>query len=193
MDKGLKRLSRWLVVAGIGQILFGAAVLAWPGVSVVSLTILFGAFALTYGLFGIGAGLNLLAHKSTDWVPFVISGLAGVVIGTVTFLHPAITALALTYLIAAWAFISGVSLIVAAIDMKDLLSGAGWLALTGALSVVFGVLVAVQPGAGILAILWLIATYAIIGGVAQLVASYRINQFRGNVDKVVAAGQPSRP
>jgi uncharacterized membrane protein HdeD (DUF308 family) len=193
MDKGLSKLSRWLIVAGIGDILFGGIILLWPGISLEALTIVFGAFALVYGVSAIGGGLNLLAHKSTDWVPFVIGGLGGVIVGIITFVQPGVTALSLTYLIAAWAFIAGVSMILGAIDMWNTIDGMGWLALTGALSIVFGVTVAVQPQAGILAILWVVATYAIIGGVTQLVAAWRINQFRGDVKKVVGAVQPSRP
>ncbi len=191
MDKGLTRLSRWLVAAGIGDILFGGIILIWPGISLEALTILFGAFALVYGLSAIGGGFNLLAHKSTDWVPFVIGGLGGVVVGVITFVQPAITALSLTYLIAAWSFITGVSLILGAIDMWGT-PGVGWLAITGVLSVAAGVFVAVQPAAGVLAILWLIATYAIAAGVTQLVAAWRINQFRGEVAQLVTAAHPSR-
>lgn len=191
MDKGLTRLSRWLVVAGIGDILFGGIILIWPGISLEALTIVFGAFALVYGLSAIGGGLNLLAHKSTDWVPFVINGLVGVVVGAITFVTPAVTALSLTYLIAAWSFITGASLVIGAIDMRGM-PGVGWLALTGVLSVVFGVLVAIQPLAGVLAILWIIASYAIFAGVTQLVAAWRINQFRGDVAKFMTAAQPSR-
>jgi uncharacterized membrane protein HdeD (DUF308 family) len=191
MDKGLSRLSRWLFVAGLGQIIFGGIVIFWPTISLEALTVVFGAFALVYGLFAIGAGFNLLAHKSSEWVPFVIGGLGGIVVGAITFVHPAITALSLTYLIAAWSLISGVSAIISAIDMWGALDGMGWLALTGVLSIGFGVLVAVQPAAGVLAILWLIATYAIAGGVTQIVTAWRINQFRGDV-KTVFTPQPSR-
>lgn len=192
MDKGLSRLSHWLIVAGIGDILFGGIILIWPQISLEALTIVFGAFALVYGLFAIGGGFNLLAHKSTDWVPFVVGGLGGVVVGVITFVHPGITALSLTYLIAAWSLIAGVSLIIGAIDMWGT-DGVGWLAITGVLSVAFGVLVALQPQAGILAILWLIASYAIVAGVTQLIAAWRINQFRGDVAELVTAARPSRP
>lgn len=190
MDTGFKKLSRWLIVAGVAQILFGAIVVIWPGISLTALTIVFGAFALTYGLFGIGAALNMLAHKSTDWVPFFISGLAGVVVGVITFVHPAVTALSLTYLVAAWAVIAGVGMVIGAIDLWGAIEGAAWLALNGVLSIAFGVLVAAQPDAGVLAILWLIASYAIIAGITHLVAAWQINQFRDAVAKV--APQMSR-
>lgn len=187
IDTGLKRMARWLGVAGIASIVFGVILLLWPGISLVALTALFGAFAFVYGVFAFGAGLNLLAHKSTEWVPYVVGGLGGVVIGAITFLHPAVTALSLTYLIAAWAFVVGVFQIVAAIEMWSDLPGAIWVGIGGALSVVFGVLVAWQPGVGLLAIVWLIGLYAIMGGLTQLIGAYRIHQFR--VEMKAPAGE----
>lgn len=191
IDTGLKRMARWLGVAGVASIVFGVILLLWPGISLAALTALFGAFAFVYGAFAFGAGLNLLAHKSTEWVPYVIGGLAGVVIGAITFLHPAITALSLAYLIAAWAFVVGVFEIVAAIEMWGDLPGAIWLAIGGALSIVFGVLVAWQPGAGLLAIVWLIGLYAILGGLAEVIGAYRIHQFRTDVKGAAAEMRPT--
>lgn len=191
IDTGLKRMARWLGIAGVASIVFGVILLLWPGISLVALTALFGAFAFVYGTFAFGAGLNLLAHKSTDWVPYIVGGLAGVVIGVVTFLHPGITALTLTYLIAAWAFVIGVFEIVAAIEMWGDLPGAIWVGISGVLSIGFGVLVAWQPGAGLLAIVWLIGLYAILGGGSQLVGAYRIHQFRGKVTAAAGAMRPT--
>lgn len=190
MDKALTRMSRLLGVAGVASIVFGVTVLLWPGISLLSLTLLFGAFAFVYGTLAIGAGLYLLAHRSTEWVPNVAGGVAGVIIGVITYLHPGITDLTLVYLVAAWAFVVGVFEIMAAIDMRGMLPGAMWLGLAGALSVVFGIVVAFRPGAGMLAILWLIGIYAILAGVTRLVAAYRIHQFHGDVKAVGAAMRP---
>ena len=192
MDKGLTRMSRLLGVAGVASIVFGVTVLLWPGISLLSLTLLFGAFAFVYGTFAIGAGLYLLAHRSTEWVPYVAAGAAGVIIGAITYLHPGITDLALVYLVAAWAFIIGVFEIMAAIEMRGTIPGAVWLGLAGALSVVFGVVVAFRPGAGLLAILWVIGFYAILAGVTRLVAAYRIHQFHGDVKAVAGAIRPTQ-
>lgn len=191
IDTGIKRMARWLGVAGAASLVFGVILLLWPGISLVALTALFGAFAFVYGAFAFGAGLNLIAHRSTAWVPYVIGGLTGVVIGVVTFLDPAITALTLAYLIAAWAFVVGVFEIVAGIEMWGELPGAVWLAVGGALSIVFGILVAWRPGAGLLAIVWLIGIYAILGGIAQVVGAYRIHQFRSQVKAAAGATQPT--
>ncbi len=77
MDKALKRSGRYLAFSGVAAIVFGAIVLIWPGISLVALTALSGAFALVYGALAVASGLNLLAHKSTDWVPFVLGAILG--------------------------------------------------------------------------------------------------------------------
>jgi uncharacterized membrane protein HdeD (DUF308 family) len=190
VDKAVTRSSRFLALGGVAAIAFGVIVLVWPGISLVALTALFGAFAFVYGAFAVGAGLNLVAHRSTDWVPYVLGGLVGVAIGVVTFFSPGITALTLVYFIAAWAIIIGLFEIVAAVDLYGELKGAAWLGVAGALSVVFGVLIAIRPGAGVLAILWLIGFYSILGGVLRLVAAYRIRQVQGEVKSAVGALRP---
>lgn len=187
MDRVMTRTARFLAVGGVASIVFGLIVLLWPGISLVALTALFGAFAFVYGSFALGVGLTLIAHKSTDWVPYVVGGAAGIVIAAITFLHPAVTLLVLTYVVAAWALVIGGVEIVGAIDMWGEVDGAFWLALGGAFSIVFGIIVAIQPGAGLLAILWLIGLYAILGGATRLVAAYRIHQFHGEVKSAVGA------
>ncbi len=190
MDKALSRGSRYLALAGVAAIVFGVICLVWPGVSLLALTALFGAFAFVYGAFAVGAGLNMVAHRSTDWVPYVLGGLAGVAIGAVTFFYPGLTALTLVYFIAGWAIITGVFEIMAGIDLRGEVSGAVWLAVSGALSVVFGAVVAIFPSTGALAILWLIGIYAILGGGMRLFAAYQIYRVRNEAKAAVGAMQP---
>ncbi|HYL07904.1 MAG TPA: DUF308 domain-containing protein [Candidatus Udaeobacter sp.] len=192
MDKALTRMSRLLAVSAVASIVFGATVLLWPGISLLSLTLLFGAFAFVYGTFAIASGLYLLTQRSTEWVPYVVGGVAGVIIGVITYLHPGLTDLTLVYIVAAWAFVIGVFEVVAAIDMRGTVPGAAWMGLAGALSVVFGIVVAFRPGAGMLAILWVIGFYGILAGVTRLVAAYRIHQFHGDVKAVAAAMRPTQ-
>jgi uncharacterized membrane protein HdeD (DUF308 family) len=134
VDIALNRSSRFLALGGLAAIVFGVLVLVWPGISLVAMIALFGAFAFIYGVFVLAWGLNLLARRSTDWVPYVLGGLAGIAIGAATFFRPCITALALLYLIAARAIVTGVLEIVAAVDLRGEIKGEWLLGLAGVLS-----------------------------------------------------------
>ncbi len=186
LERAISRSAVYLGVGGVASIAFGAITLFWPGISLVALTALFGAFTLVYGAFALASGLNLLTHRSTEWVPYVLGGLAGVVVGVITFFDPGLTDLTLIYVIAAWAIIVGVFEIIASLDLRDAVKGAGWLTASGVLSIAFGVLVAARPGTGALAILWLIGIYAIVGGATRLYAAYRMHRVDSDVKQAVA-------
>ena len=185
LDKALTHSSRFLAFSGLAAIAFGIVVLVWPGLSLEALIALFGAFALVYGALGLSAGLNLLAHRSTDWVPYVVAGLAGVAIGAVTFFRPGITALVLLYVIAGWAIVTGVFEVMAAVNVHGGRSGAFWLGIGGLLSIIFGAVVAIWPISGALAILWLIGVYSIVFGVTRVVFAYRVHAVQGGVRRTL--------
>lgn len=176
MKNALDRNTRLFALSGIAAIAFGVLALFWPGLTWVALLALFGAFALITGSFTLASGFNLLAERQTTWVPYVISGLAGIAVGAATFLWPHWTALTLVYLIGFWAVLTGVFEFVAAIDLAGHLDGDWMLGLSGALSVAFGTLVALYPRSGALAIVWIIGLYAILDGITRLVLSYRVGR-----------------
>ena len=176
LDRTLKRSARMLALAGLASLAFGVIVLARPGLSLVVLIALFGAYALVSGMFMLGAGLEHLAERRTDWVPYVLGGLAGLAVGGITFFRPGITALVLLYLIAGWAIVSGAFEIPAAFALWDETHESWLLGLAGVLSIAFGILIAVYPASGALAILWLIGIYALAVGLAELVYAFRMHQ-----------------
>jgi uncharacterized membrane protein HdeD (DUF308 family) len=193
MDRALTRGARYLALSGAAAVIFGLVAVFWPGLSLFALVALFGAFALVYGAMAFGFGLNLLAHRSTEWVPFVLAGAAGVAIGAVTFFRPGITALTLVYIIAGYALITGLFEVVAAIELRGQAEGTLWLGGAGVASVVFAVIAAIFPGSGALAIVWLIAIYAVVSGVARLVAAYRLHGFQMDAKQVVSAFKSATP
>jgi uncharacterized membrane protein HdeD (DUF308 family) len=166
----LSSLTRnwWIaVLRGVIAIGFGAAAFIWPGVTLEILIVLFGAYAfldgittLLLGVFGMGA------HER--WWAAVLSGVVGVLVGVATFVQPATTALALIYVIAAWALVTGVLQVLAAIRLRELISGEWLLGLGGALSVLFGILLVTAPAAGVLTLVFLFGYYAISAGIAQI-------------------------
>jgi uncharacterized membrane protein HdeD (DUF308 family) len=188
MYQALVRNTRLLALSGVSAIAFGVLALVWPNLTFVALLALFGAFAFVTGAFTLGSGLNLLAERQTSWVAYVIGGLGGIAVGAVTFLWPHLSALALVYLIAFWAIMTGVFEFVAALELAGQLEGDWMLGLSGALSVAFGVLVGLYPRSGALAIIWIIGLYAILDGITRVVVAYRLNSMGKHAK---AALQPS--
>jgi uncharacterized membrane protein HdeD (DUF308 family) len=164
-----------LALRGIFAIIFGVAAFVWPGPTVTVLVLLFGAYSLVDGIFAVVAGVSAYGERERWWA-LVLEGLAGIGIGIITFLYPSVTALALLYFIAAWAIITGVFEVVAAIRLRREIAGEWLLALSGVASVLFGVLLLVLPGPGALALIWLIGSYAIVFGVLLLVLAFRLRR-----------------
>jgi uncharacterized membrane protein HdeD (DUF308 family) len=173
MLEALQR-ARWLLILrGVCALLFGVLAFAWPGITLVTLVILFGAYALVNGIFTLGMALR--APKGTPGVAtLVILGLLGVAAGVLTFFYPGITALSLLLVIAWWAIFTGVFEIAVAVKLRKQMSNEWFLILSGALSVLFGVLVIAMPSAGALSIVWLIGAYAVLLGVLLLAVAMKI-------------------
>ncbi len=176
MEQALTRGSRLLALSGGAAVIFGIAALVWPSITLIALVMLFGAFALVSGVLTIIAGLDLATEHARHWVPMVFSGLFGTAIGVFTFFRPGITGLALVYLIALWAIVTGVLEFAAGIEFTGQVKGAWALGLGGILSVAFGVLLALWPVSGAVAIVWLIGIYAIVFGITEMYFAYRISR-----------------
>src|SRR5262249_20315806 len=113
-----------------------------------------------------------------DWWTFLLNGLIGVGAGIVAFAWPAITAFALLYLIAAWAVVSGLLQIIAAVRLRQVISGEILLVLSGLASIAFGVLAMVWPGAGARAVVWLIGSYALLFGLLLIGLGFRLRSLK---------------
>jgi len=176
LDAILARTWWVLLLRGIIAIAFGLLTWFQPGISLAALVLLFGAYVLADGILGVWAALAGRKNNE-DWWVMLLWGLVGIGVGIVALLAPGITALALLFYIAIWAIATGIMEIVAAIRLRKVIKGEWWLILSGLASVVFGVLVMVRPGAGALALLWLIAAYAIIFGVLMVILAFKAHSF----------------
>jgi uncharacterized membrane protein HdeD (DUF308 family) len=177
---------RWWLLAlrGVVAILFGLAALVWPGITLAVLVWLFGAYALVDGVFAVGAAVRARGEQP-HWWGLLLEGVAGIAAGVVTLLWPGLTAIVLLYLIAAWAIVTGILEIVAAVQLRREIANEVWLALSGLLSVLFGLAVAIWPGAGALALIWLIGAYAVVFSVLLLALAVRL---RGIGQRAPATG-----
>jgi len=162
-----------LVLRGVCAVLFGVLAFVWPGITAGALVLLFGAYALANGIFTL-----FMAGRAPKGTPgtgrLVLLGLLGVAAGLVTFFYPGITAVSLLSVIAAWAIITGIFEIAVAIKLREQMRNEWVLIVSGALSVLFGVLVIAMPSAGALSIVWLIGGYAILFGVLLLTLAMRL-------------------
>lgn len=181
-------LSRyWWLIALRGLIWVGFGIFAFvqPVVSLVTLTLVIGAIFLVDGAIGLIAGLAGGREQEDRWL-LVLTGVAGVAVGVLTFLNPAMTGLVLLFYIALWSIATGLLEIFAAIRLRKEIHGEMWLILAGIVSVAFGVFILARPGAGALALLWIIATYAIVLGVTMIALALRSRSFGRHLSEAAA-------
>jgi uncharacterized membrane protein HdeD (DUF308 family) len=160
-----------LLLRGIAAVLFGLAALFWPGLTLFVLIVFFGAYALVDGILAIVAGIR--GSEGRRWL-LLAEGVLGVLAGLITFFWPGMTALFLLFVISAWAIFTGLLKVVMAIFFRREVENAWLMGLSGVLSVLFGVVLAVLPGAGLLSLVWLIGIYALIVGVVLIVLGFRM-------------------
>lgn len=173
--------GHWWVLAIRGgiAILFGLAALLRPGLALEALILLFGAYALVDGVFSIVGVFDGTRSGTPRWLLF-LEGVVSILAGLIAFVLPGLTAVALLYLIAIWAVITGFAEIATAIRLRNEIRGEWALIAGGAVSVVFGVILAALPAVGILSLIWLIGIYAIAFGILLLITAFRVRGESGD-------------
>jgi uncharacterized membrane protein HdeD (DUF308 family) len=175
-----------LLLRGIAGIIFGVLTFFWPDISLVALVLLFGAFAFADGVFALINGIR--ERRANDrWWLLILHGLMGIGAGVVTLLWPGISALALLYVIAAWALVTGALEIAAAIRLRKVIEGEWLLALSGIASVLLGILLFLFPEPGVLAVVLWIGAYALVSGVLLIVLAFRLRSWARDPGKLQAA------
>jgi uncharacterized membrane protein HdeD (DUF308 family) len=159
---------RWaLGLNGALSIAFGVVILIWPGISLFALTILFGAYATATGIIGLGAVISGTATQGRGWL--VVSSLLGIAIGVMVLLWTGISALALLYVIGAYAIALGIITIGGAFYLPVDATDSALFVLGGLVSILFGIVMLAKPGDGALVLLALIAVFALVNGISEVV------------------------
>jgi uncharacterized membrane protein HdeD (DUF308 family) len=169
VDKELKRMRWALGLSGALSVALGVVIIIWPNISLYSLVLVFGAFTLARGILGLGAAIGGRMMQGRGWL--VLSSLASIAVGVLVFFWTDMSALALLYVIGAYAIALGIIAIGGAFWLPLDGGDRALLALTGIVSIVFGIVMFAKPGDGALVLLALIAAYAIILGVSELVVA----------------------
>ena len=175
-----------LLLRGLAAIAFGILAFLWPGLTLVTLVLLYGAFALVDGVLSLVAAFTGSAKPVPTWW-LVVVGLLGIAAGAVTFLWPGITAILLVLFIGAWALVHGIFEIIGAIQLRKEIDNEWMLILGGVLSVLFGGIILIAPGAGALGLVWAIAAYSIVFGILFVALSLRLRKHSHGVASPAAA------
>jgi uncharacterized membrane protein HdeD (DUF308 family) len=176
MEIDVDALARnwWAIgLRGVAAIVFGVLTFVLPGLSLAVLILLYGSFVLVEGVFNVVAAIRGRTGDHPRWL-LLAEGLVSTAAGLITFLMPRLTAVVLLYVIAGWAILTGILEMAAAVRLRNRLEGEWRLALSGVLSVVFGVLLAVFPGAGALALVLWIGAYAVVFGALLVALAIRL-------------------
>lgn len=170
--------KNWWVFAlrGLLAIIFGVLALIWPGITLVTLVILFGVFILLEGILNLVIGITS-SDTNRRWWLTLIEGILGIGIAILTFIWPNITAVVLLYFIAAWALLTGLMEIFAAIRLRRMIEQEWVMILSGILSIIFAILLFVFPGESAISLVWLIGIFAIIIGFLLIILSFRLRKF----------------
>jgi uncharacterized membrane protein HdeD (DUF308 family) len=187
----LQTLARnwWAVVLrGVFAVLFGVGTFFWPGITLAVLVLLYGGYLFIDGILAVLWALARRHEGAFPWGVF-LAGLASLAAGVVTLLWPGVTALALLYVIAVWAIVRGVFEIIAAFHLRRELRNEWLLALNGVLTLLLGVVLIFAPGAGVLAVLWLIGSFAIVVGILMIALGFRLRGMKDAVARRPAYGR----
>jgi uncharacterized membrane protein HdeD (DUF308 family) len=167
----------WLILLrGAFAILFGLVALIFPGITLVTFVWVFGAFVLVDGVTSIAAAIRGGTMTPRWWLAVV--GLSGIAAGILAIVWPGMTALILITFIGVWSIVRGVFEIVGAIRLRQHIDNEWMLVGAGLLSVIFGIAVLVAPGAGALALAWLIGVYAVASGLMLVGLALRLRAHR---------------
>ena len=163
-----------LLLRGIAAIIFGLLAFAWPGLTLVTLILFYGAFVLVDGVLAVIAAITGGVPGSRWWLAII--GLLGIAAGLVTFTMPGLTAVLLLLFIAGWAIATGVFQIIGAIKLRKEIDNEWLLILGGIISVLFGVSMMLAPGAGALALVWVIGAYSVVIGAIFVALALRLRK-----------------
>jgi uncharacterized membrane protein HdeD (DUF308 family) len=172
------RRTWWvLLFQGIAALVIGVLLFTSPGSTLFTLALFLGTYWLVSGVFDLIGSLTRRGADRNWWLSF-LAGIISTIAGLVLVVQPLAGAVAiplvLALLIAAGAITSGIFNIIWAIAVRNEIQGEGWIILWGLISIVLGIWLLSQPLLSTLALLWMAALLAVVGGIAMIIMSFRL-------------------
>jgi len=186
MEALLKRSWWALLIGGIALVIFGVLAFMWPGKTLFIIAVFFAATVFVDGIVTVASAIRNRALSNHWWV-WLLLGILGIVAGAIGLMNPGVAAGALLLLISAYAIAIGVLTIWAGFRLRKEISNEWLLWLLGAISVVFGVLMITQPAAGLLGLVWAIASWAVAIGILKILLAFKARSFRERLQSAAPA------
>lgn len=186
----LSRFWWMILLRGVFAVIFGISAFAWPELTLVTLTMLFAAYVFVDGLFEV---LHAISHRQEieHWGLLLLEGVFGIFFGVIAFQSPELTttigAVIVAFYIAAWAIVTGAMRIAMAVRLRKEIEGEWLLGLSGAVSVLFGLVIMLRPAVGALGLLYFVAAWAILLGASLMTFAFKARQFANRARGVVDA------
>jgi uncharacterized membrane protein HdeD (DUF308 family) len=165
-----------LVMRGMLAVIFGIVAFSVP-------VFLLGMVGITYGLYAIGDGLMVTVtalryrHENVAWWVQLLEGAAGIAAGAAVLLIPEVADTALVFIIAYWAIFTGSMEMISAFRLRREIDREWSLAIGGALSIFLGIYILLNPGAGLIGLLWMIGSYAVLFGLVIVYFGFKARRF----------------
>lgn len=191
----LTHIGNWktLALGGAAAVVFGLLTLVWPDVTVWTLVLLFGAWAFVDGVSRLVALATGVPGAREHRTALIVQGILGIGVGIMTFIWPGMTALALLFVIAAWAFVIGVIEVAAAFQLRKVIENEWLLGIMGALAIIFAIALVITPGAGALVITWLIGWFALLSGTLRLALAWKLRKLEKGTLELANGRLRARP
>jgi uncharacterized membrane protein HdeD (DUF308 family) len=172
--------DKWwlLLLRGIAAVLFGVLAYVWPGLTLLTLVLLWGAFAAADGILALIGAFSGKASPVTPRWWLILVGISGIAAGAIAFVRPDVAAVALVLVIALWAVVVGVSQILGGIALRKEMKGEWMLLLSGLINILFGGVLIAQPAVGALAIIWVIGFFSILSGLSLIALSFKLKRLK---------------
>lgn len=167
-----------LLLRGMIAVLFGVVAFAWPGLTLLTLVLFWGAFAAADGIFALVASFSGGRGSMAPRWWLVLVGLSGIAAGAIAFVRPDVAATALLLLIALWAIVVGASQILGGLALRKEVQGEWMLLLSGLINILFGGVLIAEPAAGALAIIWVIGLFSILSGTSLIALSFKVKSLK---------------
>jgi uncharacterized membrane protein HdeD (DUF308 family) len=166
MQEQVKGAAWALGLWGVLSVVFGALILAWPGITLKAFLVILGVYLLASG---VAMAIGSLVNRQGHWVGGAIIGAISAIAGLYVFANPKISALAVLTVIAIWSIAVGVLQLVAAFEGEN----NWWMAISGAVYTLFGFYIFANPKGGAITLVWLVGLSVIFAGLMLTIAAFK--------------------